>query len=70
MKVLYLSTTGDRTTVFPFPLEIQGYRCAVIEMNGKIQNPRRDMNGPYDNLYLYCNIVEESLAGNVKMPIL
>ena len=70
MKVLYLSTTGDTTTVFPFPLELQGYGCAVIEMNGKIQSPRRDMNGPYDNLYLCCNIVEESLAGDVKMPIL
>ena len=57
MKALYLSTTEDTTTVFPFPVELQGYGCAVIEMNGKIQSPRRD-------------IVEESLAGDVKMPIL
>ena len=70
MKALYLSTNGDTTTVFPFPLELQGYGCAVIEMNGKITSPKSASNGPYDNLYLCCNIVEESLVGNVKMPIL
>ena len=70
MKVLYLSTNGDTTTVLPYPLELQGYGCAVIDMNGKITSPKSGSNGPYDNLYLCCNIVEESLVENVKMPIL
>ena len=70
MKVLYLSTNGDTTTVLPYPLELQGYGCAVIDMNGKITSPKSGSNGPYDNLYLCCNIVEEPLVENVKMPIL
>ena len=70
MKTLYLSTNGDTTTVFPFPLEIQNYGCALIDMNGRITSPKIDTNGPCDNLYLCCNIVEESLVGNIKMPIL
>ena len=39
-------------------------------MNGKITSPKSASNDPYANLYLYCNIFEESLVGNVKMPIL
>ena len=56
MNALYLSTTGDTTTVFPFPLQLQGYGCAVIEINGKIQSPRRDMNGPMI-IYIYAAIL-------------
>ena len=70
MKVLYLSTNGDTTTVLPYPLELQGYGCSVIYMNGKITSPKSGSNGLYDNLYLCCNIVEESLVENVKMPTL
>ena len=34
----------------------------------KITSPKSGSNGPYDNLYLCCNIVEELLVENVKMP--
>lgn len=65
MNAVYLSTTGDTTTVLPTPLEVQGYGCGVIEISGKLIP--RDDNG---NLYLCCNIVEESFVGSIKIPVL
>lgn len=65
MNAVYLSTTGDTTTLLPTPLEVQGYGCGLIEISGKTI-PRNE-NG---NLYLCCNIVEESFVGSIKMPVL
>ena len=65
MNAVYLSTTGDTTTVLPTPLEVQGYGCGLIEISGKTI-PKNE-NG---NLYLCCNIVEESFVGPIKMPVL
>ena len=75
MKAVYLSTNGDSTTVLPYPLEVQGYACRVLELNGRITIPRnhdhtnkKDPNN--ENLYLCGNIVEESFVGNFKIPVL
>ena len=54
MKALYLSTNGDTTTVFPFPLKLQGYGCAVIEMNGKITSPK---SGSMVHMIIYIYVV-------------
>lgn len=76
MKAVYLTTDGDTTTVLPFPIEAHNYGCGVIEMNGKLfvpkdrnnqDNNRKDNN---ENLYLCCNMVEDSFVGNIKMPVL
>ena len=67
MKAIYLSTNGDNTTVLPYPLEVQGYGCGVLELNGRITIPRncdntnkKDLNN--ENLYLCCDIVKESFV--------
>lgn len=65
MKATYLSTNGDTTTILPYPLEVHEYGCGLIEFNGKIKDTNNN-----DNLYLCCNIVEESFIGNIKMPVL
>ena len=75
MKAVYLSTNGDQTTVLPFPLEVQGFGCGVFEMNGKVFLPRNQDNGNKNkkdigNLYLCCNIVEESFVRKIKIPVL
>ena len=64
MNAVYLFTDGDRTTDLPIPLEVEGYGCGVIEMTGKIKN------GFKDNLYLCCNICEESYVNNIRLPVL
>lgn len=64
MNTLYLSTDGDMTTHLPIPLEMEGFGCGVIEIMGKIP---QDVKEP---LFLCCNICEESIVGNIKMPIL
>ena len=71
MKVIYLTTNGDTTTILPYPLEVQGYGCGVFEMDGKISLPKSGGNANRNNgLFLCCNIVEESFVGNIKMPVL
>ena len=36
MKMVYLTTDGDTTTELPCTLEVEGYGCALIELQGKI----------------------------------
>lgn len=64
MKSIYLTTKGDTTIELPIPLEVEGYYCSVIEMNGKVRN------GFSDNLYLCSDICEESYVNSIKMPVL
>ena len=45
MKAVYISTNGDQTTVLPLPLEVQGFGCGVLEMNGKVFLPKNQDNG-------------------------
>ena len=63
MKAVYLTTEGDTTTELPLPLEVEGYGCGVVEINGKF-------NSLKENLYLCCDICEESFVGNNCLPIL
>ena len=63
MKAVYLSTDGDTTTELPLPLEVEGYACDVVEINGKF-------NSIKENIYLCCDICEESFVGNNRLPIL
>ena len=41
MQAVYLSTNGDTTTILSTPLEVQGYGCGVIELNGKVLVPKK-----------------------------
>ena len=62
MKALYLSTKGDDTIDLPVPLEVKNYLCRVVEMSGKV-NKKGD-------LFLCCDICEESYIGENMMPVL
>lgn len=63
IKSVYFSTSGDTTIDLPVPLEIEGYVCGIIEMSGKISSYKGD-------LYLCSDICEESVVGEVIMPVM
>ena len=62
-KALYLSTTGDNTIEFPLPLEVEGFGCGVIELSGRVESPKED-------IFLCCDICEESFSRESMIPIL
>lgn len=64
MKALYLTTLGDTTIKLPTTLEVEGYGCGVLELTGKV------LSGFKEPLYLCCDICEESLVGDKRMPVL
>ena len=64
MKALFLSTSGDNTIDLPLPLEVEGYGCGIIEINGRIDSLKSEQ------LFLCCVICEESFTGKAMMPIL
>ena len=64
MKSLFLSTSGDNTIDLPLPLEVEGYACGIIELNGRIESLKNE------ELFLCCDICEESFSGVTMMPIL
>ena len=41
MQAVYLSTNGDTTTFLSTPLEVQGYGCGVMELDGKVVIPKK-----------------------------
>ncbi|MCG8622771.1 MAG: hypothetical protein MJE68_12345, partial [Proteobacteria bacterium] len=63
MKALYLSTTGDNTLELPLPLEVEGFGCGLIELSRHVESPKEDV-------FLCCDICEESFSGLTMMPIL
>ena len=63
MKVLYLTTTGDDIIELPTPLDIEGYLCGIVELAGKVVNLKGD-------LFLCCDFCEESVIGEIKIPVL
>lgn len=64
MKALFLSTSGDNTLDLPLPLEVEGYGCGIIEISGRIDSLKSEQ------LFLCCDICEESFTGKTMMPIL
>ena len=63
MKALYLLTTGDNIIELPLPLHVEGFGCGVIELSGRLESPKED-------IFLCCDICEESFSGETMMPIL
>ena len=63
MKALYLSTKGDDTIDLPVPLEVENYLCIIVEMSDKVNTFK-------ENLFLCCDICEESFMGEIMMPVL
>ena len=43
MHAVYLTTNRDTTTFLSTPLEVQGYVCGIIELDGKVIIPKRLM---------------------------
>ena len=43
MHAVYLTTNGDTTTFLSTLLEVQGYDCGIIELDGKVIIPKRLM---------------------------
>ena len=63
MKVIYITTTGDNTLELPTPLDVEGYLCGIVELAGNVVNLKED-------LFLCCDFCEESIVGNIKLPVL
>jgi len=64
MNVLYISITGDDTLDLPVPLEVENFKCGVVEMTGKINN---EFKG---DIFLCSDVCEESIVGEIKLPVL
>ena len=62
MNALYLSTCEDVITELATSLEVEGYGCGVL--TAKV------CSGFREDLYLCCDICEESFIDGTKMPIL
>ena len=63
MKSLYVSTSGDTALEVPIPLDVEGCLCGIIEMSGRLSTYKGD-------LFLCSDICEESLVGDIVMPVL
>lgn len=76
MIAIYLSTDGDEKISLPNSLDLENYGCAVVEMSGEIKVFDTDGDGNQkkvkidETLYLCCDIVEDSVLMNTKLPIL
>ena len=69
MNPIYLKLEGtELTTVFPTPLEREGYMVKVVEMEGKIDHSTNERKNA--ELFLCCDFCEESYIGNILMPVL
>ena len=63
MKSLYITTSGDTTLELPIPMDVDGYVCGIIELNGKLSTYRGD-------IFLCSDICKKSFAGDTVMPVL
>ena len=63
MKSLYISTSGDTTLELLVPLDVEGCLCGIIDMSGKLTTCKGD-------IFLCSDICEESVAGEMVMPVL
>lgn len=80
MKCVYLSFKKengedklDKTTTLAVPIQCEGYGCGLVEVGGKvvskdINNNRENRNR--ENLFLCCDICEDSNVQTVKMPVI
>ena len=62
--ILYLETNGDSIISYKNPLEYEGYGIGLVKIDGKIKVQSNN------NLFLCCDIIEESYVGNEKLPVL
>jgi len=62
--IFYLKTNGDTTYHYDVPLEYQNYGIGLINISGRV------ITESSKQLYLCCDIIEESYVGNKKLPIL
>ena len=62
--ILYLDTDGDTVINYPIPLEYEGYGIGLVKVEGKIKTQSNS------DLFLCCDLIEESYVGNEKLPVL
>ena len=62
--IIHLETNGDTTVNYEIPLEYEGYGIGLVSIDGKIKIMKNE------DLYLCCDIIEESFIKNKKLPIL
>ena len=77
MKCIHLETKGESFTNLPETLDVYNYGCGVIQLQGKLNSQKKSdehrVNDEYHNnrdLFLCCDIVEDSYVGNIKVPVL
>lgn len=75
MKSVYLNykkTNGkenlDETTTLVVPIKSDNSGCGLIELDGKVV--ASDPKKKNADLYLCCDVCEDSNVGNIKMPVL
>ena len=65
-EVVYLNTSGDTTHYLANSLEVEGFACGVIEVNGKINSSIKKTK----ELYLCSDICKGVFINGIKLPIL
>lgn len=66
-EVVYLDTDGDKTHYLLNPLEVERFACALIDINGKLNNNKLNKN---DQLFLCSDICKDVVVGSIKLPVL
>lgn len=63
---LYLNCSGDSVTYLAETLEIEGYGCGLIDVQGRLVTEKK-VN---ESLFLCCDFCEDSFVDESKLPIL
>ena len=63
---LYLSCSGDSVVYLPETIEIDGYSCGLIEVQGRLITEKKI----FEPLFMCCDFCEDSFIDNNKLPIL
>ena len=78
MHAVYLSTNGDTTTFLPEVLEVHGYGCGVIDLDGYITIPEslktltthdEDIHDTIDRENIYIPTIEEEEEEESPLPL-
>ena len=78
MKCMYLETSGESVTILQEPLNFYNWGCAIIQIHGRLSSKKNkrhttdivETSKKSKDLFLCCDLIEQSYVGTIKMPVL
>ena len=68
---VFLTCNGDTKTLLTYPLEVEGYACAIIEISGRLEKYNNGKKTKKeDELFLCSDICKEVYVNGKKLPAL